>query len=454
MKIRYNFIFIPILLLVALAVWYMSTREESIKAARRISDRAVLDFGAVDIIEIQNHDSILRLERLESFVQNGDSEWKMTQPYEVGCRPEPLNELIETIKTAEVERDIPDVTEEQLSEYGLTEPPLRLKLMSRNGTVQMDLLIGQNNPSGSARYATMHGSSACFLLPIYESRSIEITPDDLRDNRAIVFSESDIVEMQLNSEQADIHFKNEDSKWMITSPQSFTANPTRMDILFQNIGTLVAEEFLPANASDPELETLSVRLEMKTVDGATGYLTLHGEDTSRGIFARSSYQPTPFIVQPYIYNRLALDSGVFFHTELINISRALIKRIIVRQPGARNLEIAKTNQSDTNWQVLRPDDPPQSSPEDFDKFIEMVFALQPQTRIPPPEKPSDYGIDPVYFMLIEVHPFDDSAKNEIAIGNRDHEGNYYATTDNLSYFVINAELLDNFIAATDVLRGK
>jgi hypothetical protein len=452
MKIRYNLIFIPILIIVAFAVWYLGLREEKQQAAKRIADRALVDMAAIDIIEIDRPDQSIRLEKTTGPDSPGPS-WRMVQPFEVACNSEKLTELTDTIQQAEVERDISAPTEEQLSEYGLREPPIRIKLMSSDGNIMMDLLIGLANPSGSSRYAKFQSSDSCFLLPVYDVRPLEVSADDLRDNKAVDFDQNDLTAMQLSSVQADIHFEKDGDEWVITSPQSFTASPARIDILFENVRELVAEEFLPADVTDPELSTTTVTLRLTFADGSGEDLKLHGEDLSRGIFATSSYQPTPFIVQSYIYDRLALKPDVFFQMDIIDFPKAMVGRIHVRQPEAENLEIERMGEGDEGWRILRPPDRAYTDPGDFTKFLDALYALQPEVRVPPPSRPGDYGTDPVYYLLIEIHNLDDTGSSEIVIGSRDPDGNYYATVDDRSFFTINSDLMTKFIEATDKLRG-
>ncbi len=457
MRIRYNAFFIPILLICGFLVWYLGFREEKTAAARRLADRSLLNIEELDIIELISTDQTIRLEKVGSSGEEGagtTDDWLMVQPYESGCNPVVLAGLIDGILTIESERDFTDVTPEQRLEYGLDEPGMHLRLASTAGKVLMDLAIGRENTSGSSRYASLaDNETMVFLVPIYHIEPFNIAPDDLRDTRAIVFIESELVSFQLSSAVADIQFERDGSTWLTTSPTRFAASPARLQVLFQNIRELQSVEFLPMDASDPELSSTQIVLAMNMADGSSRELILHGEDYSRGIFATSSWQPSPFIVEAYIYDRLALSPSVFFHVLLIDIPIEQIERIHLRQPGSANLEILRDGTGPEDWIIMSPEDRSYTDPGDFENFTTALLSLQPEDTVPVPNRPDDYGFEPVYFMKIEVYRERDMGQTEIYIGSQDENGNYYATQDRFSYFVIDESIIDQFIETAVKLKG-
>lgn len=450
MKIRYNSIFIPLLIICAIAVWYLGFREEKEVAASRLADRALVEPEQFDIIELISPDQTIRLEKVNS----SDESWMMRQPFEAGCDPTAVNQLISAIFEASSQRDFTDVTEEQLAEYGLVDPKLRLRLASTDGIVLMDVAFGHENPSGAAHYARFTDKQAsAFLVPIYHVAPFHATPNELRDSRAIAFKPEEVEAIQLSSSVADIHLRKEAENWMVTRPSSFPANPARVAILMQNLEELKAVEFLEEDASASELRRKMIEVNITTAEGTEKTLTLRGEDISRGILATSSTQPSPFVVEAYIHDRLALDPNVFFYTRLIDFAAEQIARVHVRQPGAENLEIERTGEGTEDWRILRPEDRAFTDPGDFENFSEALMNLQPEESAPIPASPEDYGLEPVYFMKIEVYRERNMGEATIYLGSKNDQGNYYATQDGNSYFTIAGGLVDDFISATIKLKG-
>lgn len=457
MRIKYNFIFLPLLIIAAAAVYFMILQDKEDKSASRIADRALLDIGEVNVIEIEREESLIRIERVNP---GGDgpgsaSDWKITSPYAAGCNPETLAAVIDSITESEVERDIPDITPGQQAEYGLDNPEINVRVIS-SGVIVMNLKIGMENASGTSRYASFADDPAnCFLIPKYFFGGFEYTADEIRDIRALPFTEEEIESIQISSAVADIRIERYDENWMVTEPRLFSASPARLDIFFHNVLELYAVEFLPGDAPDPELLENSASVTFGMRNGAPLELNLHGEDYSRGIFATSTYQPTPFIVEAYIYDRIALDPNVFFQILLIDIPTSQIKRVLVRQPSAENLEIERTGPDITEWRVLRPSGRTVADQRDFETFINMLLMLTPDKNIDPPQNPGDYGFDPVYFMKLEIYPEDSGALKEsvIYVGNLDANGDYYATQDKVTYFTIERNLMDGFIQILDKLRS-
>ena len=451
MKIRYNGIFIPILIICIIAVWWVSNREKEEIAASRLADRALVDADELDIIELTTPEHNLRLEKIDT----PDGNWNIVRPYAARCNTDALNALIASIFEMSSERDFEDVTGEQLEEYGLVDPELRLRLASTEGVVLMEVEFGRENTSGAARYARFADKdTSAFLVPIYDLAPLQVSPDELRDLSAISFEAREIEAIQLSSSVAEIRLSKEEGNWMVTSPSSFPANPARVAILVQNLEELDAVEFLSEGASDPELSSKSIEVELSMTDGSRSLLTLYGEDISRGIFATSSTQPSPFIVEPYIEERLSLDPDIFFYTLLIDFPAEQIARVHIRQPGAENLEISRTGEGPEDWSILKPEDRLLTELGDFSSFITALTNLQPEDSVPIPNSPEDYGLEPVYFMKIEVYRQESSDIATIYLGSKDENGNYYATQDGSNYFTIADALVDDLVARTIKLKGS
>jgi len=452
MRIRYNIIFIPLLIICGLAVWYIGFREEKKVAARRLADRALLNIEEADIIELIRPEQTIRLEKgLVSQAGSSDT-WRMTKPFDAACDPVAVEQVVQGILEAQSERDFSGVTPESEEEYGLRDPSMRVRLASSSGEVLMDLAVGRENPSGTARYAGFTDDrTTAFLVPIYYLQPLEVVPDELRDAHAVAFDSERLVSIQLFSPVADIQLEKRDDEWMVTKPNTFPASLHRLGILFHDLEGLMVEEFLGIDADDPELAESRVRAVLTSGDGAVTELVLHGEDIARGIFTTSSYQPTPFIVDASIYDRVALDPDVFVHILLVDFPPEQIDTVRVRQPGSENLEIQRIGAGPRDWQVVRPENVAEPAPIDFEDFITALLALQPEESIPPPSRPEDYGLQPVYFMKIEVLRRG-GEQVTIYFGSRDEKGNYYSTQDSVSFFTVHRDLVTAFQSATNRLK--
>jgi len=456
MRIRYNIIFIPILLFAGLAVWWLGFREEKQALARRLTDRALVDREQVDIIELIRPDQTIRLEKSKSSGEGTDKteDWLMVQPYKVGCDPKTMADLVDGIFKTESERDISGVTPEQLKEYGLTEAGLRIKLASSSGGILMDLAIGLKNTSGTDNYAAFADHfDDVFLVPIYEVDPLMLTAENLRDSRALDFDPENVAVIQLSSSVADLRFEKQDSRWILASPETFPASPARLGQLFHDLQELRAKEYLPENADNPQLAPSTVHVVLTSRDNSTQELTLHGEDYSRGIFATSTRQPSPFIVEAYIRDRLSLDPKVFFHVLLFDFAPEQVQRIHIRQPAAENLEIERTGKGAEDWKILRPEGRTYTDPGDFESFVSTLLALEPADTVPVPESPEDYGFEPVYFAQIEITLKENSEKATLFLGSRDKNGDYYATQDGRAYLLVSSGLIDKLLARAAKLKG-
>jgi hypothetical protein len=446
MRIKYNLIFIPLLVIAALAVWFLTAREKKHEASKLLSDRALVNAEEINVVEIIRPDMTIRLEK-------SGEKWRLTLPIPVRANPDAFGKLLDQVLKMESERDITGVTPEQLTEYGLDNPPLIIKLASESKGVLMDLSLGKDNAQGTSRYALLGtDTSTCFLVPSYFLEGVDLTVDQIRDPHACVIDAASIEAFQVSSAESDIRFEMKDGSWYVTLPETFPASPTRMDILFQNIRELKAVEFLPVDAQNPELKTQKVGVAWTSSDGTAGWLKLLGEDYSRGVFATSFDQPTPFVVEAYIYDRLKLDPKDFYHVLLIDVPVAQISKVVVRQPQADNLEIVRTGGGDNDWRITKPPNRTLTDPGDFRNFLGALLAIEPTETVQPPEHAADYGFEPVYYMKIEVYGEGEDPVAVIYLGKQNDAGDYYATQSGVSYFTIDQGLIGAFITALDKLR--
>jgi len=462
MKIRYNYIFIPILvIIVALFVWLNMKNRES-EDARLLVDRALLEFDQVSAIEIVSAETTIKLERqvISSEGLGSSLDWLITEPFHTGVSADSFDAFVQALTEAKSARDIVGLSPEQQSEYGLDEPAWRVTMMSESGTALFDLVVGIKTPDETSWYTAFGDRlTECYLIPIYSIEPMMIEPGEIRDTHAMVFNRDDMQFIQLSSVTAEIHLEREESgDWIMTYPESFGASPNRMDKLFHDIEELASVSFIEPGGEFAELSQLNVEVMMTAGDGSRYELSIRGENTDRdavrgGFFATSSYQPTPFTVEDYIYDDLAIAPENFFKALLIDFPTDQIQTIVVRQPGT-NLEIERTGEGMQAWSIVKPDGRVANSPADFENFLSAMFSIRPEAIIPPPEHPGDYGIDPAYWVKIEVAREPGQEGAEIYFGNQNDDGYYYATQDRISYFLVSERIVQQFMTSNNVLKGS
>jgi len=455
MKIKYNFIFIPLLLIVVAVFFYFAKKEENQEASKRLADRAMLNFDTLDILEITGQDENIRLEKIGGSGESGvgtPEDWRMVKPYGAGCDPETLAAFINSLKTAESERDIPDVTADQLAEYGLDNPELRIVASSgASSNVMMNLLIGNTTTAGASRYTAFENSDVVYLVPIYQLEGFEITTDKIRDKRAMRFKRADVISFQLSSAEGEITIEMAGPRWKVTAPQTFTANPSRVDVVFHDLEELAAKEFIGADFSDPRLEMRNVDVTLNLSGGKTDELHILGEDITKGYYAESSWQPSPFIVEAYIYERLAVPWDVFFYTVLFDLAPETIRKIVVRQPGGENIEIERTGLGQGDWKVVKPEGAIIEDSGVFAGFIDAMLAMEPDNTVTEDITSEDMGLSPSYYLKIEVVS-ETGEQYVLKLGKRDINGSYFATQDDSSFMTIPSQDVEAFLQSADNIR--
>ena len=117
--------------------------------------------------------------------KTGDK-WQITAPKPLPADQDAVKALVSSLANLQSDRLI-DQAPANLAEFGLTEPRGEIDVAVKGGTVNK-VLLGGDNPSGSATYVKLASNPGVYTLLSSTKTNIEKTVTDLRDKRLLTFS--------------------------------------------------------------------------------------------------------------------------------------------------------------------------------------------------------------------------------------------------------------------------
>src|SRR5271167_2767069 len=158
---KYGGLIAATVILAALGIGlYFSNKDEAAKAAKPPADTTtkVVSLLEPDItkIEIKKKDESVVLQR------GAGNKWQIVAPAAYGADQEAANTLAYSAATINADRVIEEKASD-LATYGLKDPSLEADISMKNGKATK-VLLGDDNPTGSATYAMLAGDPRVFSV--------------------------------------------------------------------------------------------------------------------------------------------------------------------------------------------------------------------------------------------------------------------------------------------------
>jgi len=437
MKLKYGYIFIPILIiLVVFYVYDMKNRKDDGQPG--LTPGTGIDTAGAAVIEIRNVDETIRL------VKNDDG-YSIETPFVSPADREMVDELLGAVGNVKVERNLGALDEQAKAEYGLDDPVYRLDILADGGSILLSFVLGGENPGGTGRYAS-NGSGELLLLNSSEMEFTDIGLDKLRSRVIIDFDGSAVTAFECSTNEVDYGFGFDGTAWFMSRPKVFKVTEGWCEGLLVLLGRARAEEFVPEPNID-ELEPLSGGIRIIEQAGGEHLITFLGVNKSKGVLAESSYQPEPFLTEFRIETYLNQDIDDLMESRVLILSIAEVESVVFREVGGENLWFERDKEG---FRITKPENRLLYEQEDFGKFFDAVLGLSPAEYVDSYDSLEILGLDP-YWIKIEIYTTDGGETN-LYIGKKTDAG-YYANIDkSKQVFILSKDGVDAILKATNKLR--
>ena len=205
-----------------------------------LRDKKVADFQKDEVQALQLERGGLKID----IEKRDDGTWMMTAPLEARGDETEIGKIIDKIHTAKIKEFIHGEPE-NLGQYGLDSPGIKLTLLIGEDKASKTLLIGRKNVDKEGYYAKRAEQRNVFLL---EEDVMEAIPDEaetLRDHSLLAVSTGDVHKMEYVTEGGRfVLARNQDGAWEIKEPIEEKADDLQVNDLITDLKNIKVKEFI------------------------------------------------------------------------------------------------------------------------------------------------------------------------------------------------------------------
>lgn len=442
MKVSHTIIALVMLLALGGAYYYLAQQpaETASSSTNEPPKKKVFAFeaGQVDefTIEATNQPAttVRRVAAAAGAQPAGENavQWEIVAPAEIAADSAEIRSFVEEIPKLEgapIEGGPPL----EPSEYGLDNPQKTFRFKLKDGRT-VALAIGKENITGSSKYAKLDSAPDLFLLETANARVLEKKLFDLRDKRAIPLNLD-------NAQQIEVDFdykgqagsqsgqpgrfvltKQSNGNWELTSPAVRTDYGSSNYFVTALRGAVMSsvEEEMPRALTRYGLDRPSIRLTIKTTDGASGNLWLGnkaGEDAA--YYAQNSVWPQVFRINQSTYDQLKQDLNNYRNRTLFDFEASNARRVeILSSDGEMRLD----KRGEEWFRTGTPEKKVETAK--VESFLNSVHALRVQQFVNDrPGQLAQYGLNSPW-LRVKVTFGEDNKEETVVFARKDNR--FYA----------------------------
>jgi hypothetical protein len=469
-------------ILVAAGVAYFKFYEmkrPSTEEARRQSQNMVnFDRTKIDGIVIQNGDQKIEIRRR-------DNKWRLETPIKDQADTGLVETLLSDLENWQRDATIPakeiDADKSKLTEYGLNNPKLKLKLLGHDRPPE--ILFGKDAAMENRMYVRFQNSNETFLAGQSVKKDIDKNPEEFRDRKLTDLSTVQVRRVLLKTPAGEMELEKKDTHWDILKPLRARADDQKVNDLISQItsariGQFVANDrgdLRPYGLAEPrgsitlfdQEQTRDQKIEIggsiKVAGREDKGQTLQiGSPATSGekdqVYVRFAPRGSVYTLPKKIEDILNTKPADLRDNHLVRIDTNILDRITIDAQGKNKTVLAR---KDGNWTIASRNNAPANSGavqhmietlqnERVTRFVEDVASNLPK-----------YGLDkPQLQITFSSFASENTAETKageqpfatIAFGKVEGENVYARLTDEPFVVAVRRELLDQ--TSPDPLRWQ
>jgi hypothetical protein len=239
-----------ILLVVVVAIgayikFYESKRPNTEEAARREKNVVNLNREKLDGIVIQNGDERIELKR-------SGNKWRLEVPIKDQADSAAIDNLINEIENWRKAATIPAreiaANKNQLNEYGLSKPKLRLKLVGAD--MPGEILFGKDAALEGQLYVRLGNSNDVFIAAQTLKNDVSKKAEDFRDRKLTELTTAQIARAVLKTPAGEIELIKRNEYWQIVKPLQARGDNQKIDDLLAQVTNARIQQFIADDRGD------------------------------------------------------------------------------------------------------------------------------------------------------------------------------------------------------------
>lgn len=290
--------------------------------------------------------------------------WTMTAPVATAGDGNAAAAIASSLASLEVQRVVEEDAAD-LSPYGLSDPRVAVEFEDRDGFGDT-LLVGDETPTGSDRYATLASSPRVFLISGFLESTFNRTTFDLRDRSLLGLSGTEVAALAIDHDGDTIRFESADGEWRLVAPLAARAD---FGLVEGIVGRIRSAEMV-AIARDAEdgpgpdelagfgLDRPRMTVRVETTGDGDDQTLLLGDETDGGtVYGRDASRDIVFTADAALFDDLARDATVYREKDLFDFRPFNAEALTVTYDGETlELEQATDGEADGTaaWRRLQP----------------------------------------------------------------------------------------------------
>jgi hypothetical protein len=469
MNWRYTLILAIIALAGVVYFRFFEMKRPSTEQARQQAQNVVnFDRSKVDGIVIKNGDQQIEIRRHEN-------KWRLETPIKDQADGTLVDNLLSDLETWQKEGTIPakdiEADKNRLTEYGLKDPKLKLKLLGQGKPPE--ILFGKDAALEGRMYVRLQNSKETFLAKQSIRKDIDKKPEEFRDRKLTDLTSAQVHRITLKTPAGEMELEKKGDHWDIIKPLHARADDGKVGDLISQITSARIQLFVaddrgdlrPYGLAEPRGSiTLFDQAEKKDqkVEIGESIKVFGREDKGQTLQIGS---PVTTAEKNQIYVRFAPRGSVYTlpkkieeilntkpsdlrDNHLVRIDTNILDRITIDAPGKGKTVLAR---KDGNWTIATRNNAPADSGavqrlidtlqnERVTSFVEDVASNLPK-----------YGLDkPQIQLTFSSFASENTAETKageqpfagIAFGKSDGDNVYARLTDEPFVVAVRRGLLD------------
>lgn len=396
-----------------------------------------------------------------TLARNTDGIWQLRAPFTANADPPKINEMLQDLLEKKVKQTL---EAEDLAQYGLQPPKIRIELWTEGETPAKTFLIGDRTVNYSV-YTKEQSESHIFLIESSALDDFTKSPSDFRDRDVFKFSPTEIGAFRLQvAEQPEIRCEKQVASntaaagqlgaWQMIQPVKAKADARTVEEIVSALGSLrvvVFEADGEYDLADYGLSQPRITVTLQsTADDQIQELQIGSDAGTPGrIYVASSEHHAVYAVNREIYTKLNRTVFDLRDKRVIDFQRTATHRFTIRQEDS---EIVCQKDVDGEWEITAPV-ALKADEEAVDDLLFGVDALRVVAFVDDqPKNLQSYGLDSpsieVSFMVPNTEPA------VLLVGKMKGDNIYVKAQNAEPVFLVKKVLLDLVGMGVAGLRNK
>ena len=246
MNWRYTLILATIALAGLAYFRFFEMKRPSTEEARRHAQNMVnFDRNKIDGVVIQNGDQQIEIRRREN-------KWRLETPIKDQADGALVENLLSDLETWQKEGTIPAkeiaADKSKLTEYGLNNPKLRLKLLGQ--ARPPEILFGKDAALEGRMYVRFQNSKETFLAGQSIKKDIDKKPKEFRDRKLTDLTNAQVRRITLRTPAGEMELEKKGDYWDIVKPLRARADDGKVGDLTSQITAARIQQFVADDHGD------------------------------------------------------------------------------------------------------------------------------------------------------------------------------------------------------------